>query len=256
MTADGPLAVSAPLPIPSYFSDVSDDNKNPSISDLRLFEDGKVLGPAHSLGTTIKSAGRGIFSHWGHQIYFSGSDSTSPKTNGRAYAARFRVYPVLEFYLAAVLAPIAFFAGLCAIHDFLVFLGRIREGEPSWTRRVVLGAGIILLLTIGAVGWLRVAGQTAYLKTPVVWSVAVLCGLGMAFLIWLRLDARPTLDTFKDWTRRLAASQKPKLTIVALLRLAGLTFVYSMVLIFIGTSLAVQRSSSGELKINFEYKVF
>jgi hypothetical protein len=354
MTADGPLAVGSPLPIPPYFSDVSDNNKNPSISDLRLFEDGKELGPAHTMVTTIKSAGRGVFSHWGHQIYFSASDGTSPKTNGRTYVARFSVYPVLEVYQTGVLAPIALFAGLCAIIKFLALLRRARAGESAWIRQASLGAGIILLLTVGVVALLRVTGQTAYwtfqkaaierhrgfaystpmptsrlfaamgdsvrngatsdlrlfedgkeigprhqleddivsrgkggfvhwgnalyfsstdgsppltsrhsyraeytqyLKAPFVWSVVALCGLGMAFLAWSRLETRPLVDALKDWSRRLSMIQGPPLGL-ALARLAGLTLVYSLVLILIGASLTVQRSSVGELKINFEYKVF
>ncbi len=55
-------------------------------SDLSLLEDGKSLGPAHSAHADIRTDGRGRWSHWGARtIYFSTSDNTDPRTNGRQY---------------------------------------------------------------------------------------------------------------------------------------------------------------------------
>ena len=66
-------------------------------SSLRLFEDGKELGPAHSQHQTIRDHGNGAFSHWfggrdysgTSHIYFSTSDHTDPIRNGRAYTYAF-----------------------------------------------------------------------------------------------------------------------------------------------------------------------
>jgi len=55
-------------------------------SDLVLLEDGQPLGPAHSAHAEIRQAGRGRYSHWGARtIYFSTSDNSDPRTNGREY---------------------------------------------------------------------------------------------------------------------------------------------------------------------------
>ncbi|MCE5240770.1 hypothetical protein LLH23_20095 [bacterium] len=61
-------------------------------SYLRLFENDQELGPAHSMHQTIRDAGEGAFSHWSGdpsgqpaQLYFSASDNTDPRRNGRRY---------------------------------------------------------------------------------------------------------------------------------------------------------------------------
>ena len=54
-------------------------------SRLRLFEDGRPLGPAHSMHETVRLKGGGAFSHWGSALYFSTSDNRDPATSGRIY---------------------------------------------------------------------------------------------------------------------------------------------------------------------------
>jgi len=56
-----------------------------SVSTMRLYENGKEIGPGHSLHANIRSVGKGLFSHWGTALYFSSSDNTDPRTNGRTY---------------------------------------------------------------------------------------------------------------------------------------------------------------------------
>lgn len=61
------------------------------VSTLRLFENGVELGPPHARHEDIRTAGMGRFSHWmssqgfGDSIYFSASDNSDPRANGRAY---------------------------------------------------------------------------------------------------------------------------------------------------------------------------
>jgi cephalosporin hydroxylase len=57
----------------------------PSSAQTRLFENGSEIGPAHSLHKDIEEVGRGRYSHWGHDLYFSSSDGSSPKKNQRRY---------------------------------------------------------------------------------------------------------------------------------------------------------------------------
>jgi hypothetical protein len=56
-----------------------------SSSSLRVFEDDRELGPGHASHEEIRRSGAGRFSHWGEQLYFSASDNSDPRSNGRRY---------------------------------------------------------------------------------------------------------------------------------------------------------------------------
>lgn len=57
-------------------------------SMLVLYENGKPLGPPRSAHAQIRETGRGRYSHWTREsLYFSASDNTDPRTNGRTYEA-------------------------------------------------------------------------------------------------------------------------------------------------------------------------
>ena len=62
-----------------------DGVKDAPASTLRLFEDGKELGPAHVAHVEIREKGLGRYSHWGTGLYISASDNSDPRTNGRKY---------------------------------------------------------------------------------------------------------------------------------------------------------------------------
>ncbi|WP_336080160.1 class I SAM-dependent methyltransferase [Thalassospira sp. CH_XMU1448-2] len=66
-------------------ADKGDGDENPRRSKLMLYEDGVMLGLAHSLHDHIAVYGGGRFSHWGDRLYFSTSDGTDPIENGRSY---------------------------------------------------------------------------------------------------------------------------------------------------------------------------
>jgi len=70
------------------FGGQGDTLQQPRISTLELFENGVSLGPAHSLHRDIRDMGRGRFSHWNSSLYFSASDNSDPRTNGRVYSFR------------------------------------------------------------------------------------------------------------------------------------------------------------------------
>ncbi|NQT15863.1 MAG: hypothetical protein HQ582_24115, partial [Planctomycetes bacterium] len=55
-------------------------------SMLAVFEDGKPLGRARAVHAQIRESGEGRYSHWTRAtLYFSASDNTDPRTNGRKY---------------------------------------------------------------------------------------------------------------------------------------------------------------------------
>ncbi|WP_426441970.1 hypothetical protein [Bradyrhizobium genosp. P] len=71
------------------FADVA--GLHDSSSPIVLYEDDKLLGPAHSTPhAEIATLGHGRFSHWKGNFsvfVFSSSDNTDPRTNGRTYWA-------------------------------------------------------------------------------------------------------------------------------------------------------------------------
>ncbi|WP_256010066.1 pectate lyase family protein [Desertivirga xinjiangensis] len=67
------------------FKTPGDTDAKKTQSILKIYENGKELGPAHSLHRDVKISGKGRFSHWGNELYFSASDNTNPRTNGRKY---------------------------------------------------------------------------------------------------------------------------------------------------------------------------
>jgi SAM-dependent methyltransferase len=69
---------------------MADDAANPRRSRATLLEDGRVLGPAHSVHAYVAKVGKGSFSHWSTNLYFSSSDGSDPNTNGRRYVLQYR----------------------------------------------------------------------------------------------------------------------------------------------------------------------
>ncbi len=62
------------------------DKGSGNSSQLMVFEDGRPLGPPHALHADIREKGEGRFSHWTREgLYFSASDNTDPRSNGRTY---------------------------------------------------------------------------------------------------------------------------------------------------------------------------
>ena len=55
-------------------------------SECVLLEDGKPLSTPHAYHQEVRNIGKGKYSHWTKEmIYFSTSDNSDPRTNGRKY---------------------------------------------------------------------------------------------------------------------------------------------------------------------------
>jgi SAM-dependent methyltransferase len=72
----------APLPAGVAPGDSVD---RPASTRLRLFESGVELGPGRAAHAWVREKGRGAFSHWGEDLFFSTSDNSPPGRNGRKY---------------------------------------------------------------------------------------------------------------------------------------------------------------------------
>lgn len=57
----------------------------PYNSEIELLENGKRLGPSHTMHADIRAIGTGRFSHWANMLYLSTSDNSDPRSNGRDY---------------------------------------------------------------------------------------------------------------------------------------------------------------------------
>jgi hypothetical protein len=83
---EGGFAYESPVPELKQFEEYSGHDH--PLSPVLLYEDEKLLGPAHSDHDEIARHGRGHYSHWNNEgIIFSSSDNSDPTKNGRSYWA-------------------------------------------------------------------------------------------------------------------------------------------------------------------------
>lgn len=61
-----------------------------------VLEDGVPLGPGNARHDDIRTRGGGRFSFWYDYVYFSSSDNTDPRTNGRRYEIEYSVTAARE----------------------------------------------------------------------------------------------------------------------------------------------------------------
>jgi MoaA/NifB/PqqE/SkfB family radical SAM enzyme len=59
-----------------------------TLSRYALFEDDRPLGEADSMHADIRQEGGGKYSYWGRFVYFSASDNSDARSNGRKYALK------------------------------------------------------------------------------------------------------------------------------------------------------------------------
>jgi hypothetical protein len=70
------------------FAGLADSESNNERSPVLIYEDGVLIGPAHSSYADIRDIGMGRYSHWtGQGFIFSSSDNSDPNTNNREYWA-------------------------------------------------------------------------------------------------------------------------------------------------------------------------
>jgi len=168
---------------PSFGHIRSDTMKDPKGSRLRLYEDGIELGPRHSLHSDIAARGGGSFSQWHGYLYFSTSDNSDPRTNGRRYEAAYVIY--VSRFLS--LPPLLFGAIV-----LLFFLQRrlrveqdngtrIRFGEHETSVVTVMSLAVmccIVFFGFSASISLEIAGSSLEtIRTVVQWVTAGFVGI-------------------------------------------------------------------------------
>jgi hypothetical protein len=208
MAADGGFGYNTTLPLrPAFGYMVATDSPDGGRSSLRLYENGQPLGAAHSLHSDIRERGQGRYSHWNGHLWFSTSDSSDPRTNGRTYTVSTpaSIHPIAFVVagsidlLAVVIAGIWLFAmvrlrrmlGMTAVATMVVLaalaasgvLGRINEsaGAPKDLALVIATLmhallGCVILL----VQWTAGAGLARLTLSPRRATVANVLLLGFA----------------------------------------------------------------------------
>lgn len=118
-----------------------DTSDQPTQSNAIVLESGQALGPAHAMHDEIRSVGKGRYSHWGSNraVYFSSSDNSDPRTNGRTYTVRVRaLLPWWCWLLAGALLAYAGWSLTPALASFAMTLAdrsrSARKRYPSLAR--------------------------------------------------------------------------------------------------------------------------
>jgi hypothetical protein len=106
---NAPVRFPASFPFGVTWDTMSNRRRSMSV----LLENGRPLGPGHALHADIRAEGEGRYAFWAGTLYFSASDDSDPRSNGRTYSVRYSLSVAWEAYwglglLAALL--IALFA--------------------------------------------------------------------------------------------------------------------------------------------------
>ena len=166
------LAFAAPLSAIGSSADLRpDSNENAQRSSLALLENGRALGPAHSLHETVWTSGRGAFSHWGDSVVFSTSDNSDPRVNGRRYEVAVWVPLSAPIRRSVLLVAAAALALLAWTLRSLFLEGFGRQGG-LW--RVVLAVGFFFSLDL-----IPDVSTRPWLGTALILSVAGLSGIAI-----------------------------------------------------------------------------
>jgi len=165
--------------------EVGDTGRAQSVSGLRLFEDGRVLSPAHSPHESIRESGRGRYSHWGRWLYFSTSDNTDPRSNGRTYIAADRLH--LSSLVALPLFALAFVIlagasrGFARTHAHSAGIRYLRLSAGWIAHNVLPGFLITIVLLVLGAGALEIYCRALMPFSTTVWPAKFVPEVGFTF---------------------------------------------------------------------------
>ncbi|BBL71004.1 hypothetical protein MoryE10_16100 [Methylogaea oryzae] len=96
----------------SLFWTFEGDSTKGVFSKLRLYENKIQLGPNNTAYADIQTKGRGAYSHWQNELYFSTSDCSSPVVNGKLYKIKIppRLSPAGNAIIFGIFIAFSFFA--------------------------------------------------------------------------------------------------------------------------------------------------
>lgn len=158
----------------------NDENTPLDRASTVLREDGRTLGPAHASRTTIQELGQGAFFHHGNALFFSTSDNSDPRTNGRSYAVGLILVPSTD----ARRLVLALLVGTALLNADLLWretrslgrrLGRVPPLRWAWVNLMpgcVITLVLLLLVAIAGEIWIRLKADDRFIdnKWPGTWS--------------------------------------------------------------------------------------
>ena len=127
----GGVAFQAAIPGSFLTRRLTDGAHGRNMSDLRLFEDARELGPNRTPAGAVESQGGGAFNDWEGSVVLSTPDGSDPRKNGRLYSAAYRAYPSIA--AQAVYVAACALAALLAAEGMLLFELRPRSRLARWT---------------------------------------------------------------------------------------------------------------------------
>ncbi len=164
------------LPGRGYWRVRSDDGLDRRRAKSQLHEDGEPLGPDHGNHRSIASVGMGKFSHWQGQLFFSASDNSDPRANGRSYSLLSRARLGYGFLIATALPLLPFLAvGLYRLAGALFPRRDAEAGAETPARFARRGAAWAAVTAAGV----AVAASTSHL---VFWLGATLVAIGAVYV--------------------------------------------------------------------------
>lgn len=186
----------------------TDDRQTPRRARLALSEDSHPLGPAHSPELEIRETGSGAFSFWRGILFFSASDNSDPRQNGRRYLASGPTVLSATALKIALLLNAVFLFALVSRWRLRGRSGRDQLGvlrtalvqpfdRETESRPTAMGAQTWLALACGAAAmWgLLFVLPPSWRPDPVrlEWTLIVLAGAAMLAVLWL--PERPAATT-------------------------------------------------------------
>jgi hypothetical protein len=145
---------------------------------LILLEDGRALGPSDTNHDEIRARGRGAYSYWDQALYFSTSDNTDPRSNGRTYAFQAQAAPRERVKLIGI------GAGAVALLMSIAWLRSARRPGASGGRAVRLGSAVGSALD--AVGKRLADFAPGGFRTQVAWAMLFAVAAAVALLFQWR----------------------------------------------------------------------
>jgi hypothetical protein len=161
----------------SRAGDDGQDGTDTFAAPPRLLEDGRVLGPAVSAPREVRRLGGGRYGFFHGALYFSSSDGTDPRTNGRAYRLE-RPWPLPRRTAGLIYCFLAV-AAISALRPWLLLASALRPragtGSPSQLSAAetsgvgatsVFDGVAVLVFCVTGVGLVALRGNGEY---PFVW---------------------------------------------------------------------------------------
>jgi hypothetical protein len=142
---------------------IPDSVEGGTASGLRLYENGKPLGPAHTSHATIRGKGAGAYSHWNGRLYFSTSDNSDVGSNHRHYVAverAFLSFPVAMLMLLAAAGVVAESLRRSGSRPGSILLVIYRDSGLRWIWHnaapgLAASAALVAILVVGGEVYVR-----------------------------------------------------------------------------------------------------